>query len=118
MLEKNPNKYAGTAFTFYGKIVQIQENEGFTRARICFSDDFDAIIYVEGRFSTPYLKNQYVNVVGYLAGNHTYTSQANWTVTIPALAARAIFSKKERKPYDDLYFKRHGNKPFKFPKAS
>lgn len=115
MLEKNPTKYVGTPYTFYGKIVQIQERGNYTWARLNFGRT--DIIWVEGRFSTAYLKNQNVYVVGYLAGTYSYTSEAGWKITIPAFAARTIFTDKERKPYDDLYFTRHGKKALKRPKS-
>jgi hypothetical protein len=107
-LEKNPSKFAGKPYAFYGKIVQIQETASFTTARVRFPERYDWIIYVQGRFETPYVEGQYVNVVGYLAGSYSYESQAGWNITIPAFAARAIFSDKDRKPYDDLYGQRHG----------
>jgi hypothetical protein len=107
-LEKNPFKLAGKPYAFYGKIVQIQEGDSFTSARIRFPERSDWVLYVQGRFETPYLEGQFVNVVGYLAGSYSYESQAGWNITIPAFAARAIFSDKDRKPYDDLYKQRHG----------
>lgn len=116
MLEKNATKYEGLAFNFYGKILQIQETGESTQARICFADDSNAVFYVEGRFSTPYLKGQLVNTIGYLAGNYRYTSQAGWNLTIPALAARTMFTEKEEKPYKSLYLKRYGSKRLTQPK--
>lgn len=117
MLEKSAEKYAGLPFTFYGSIVEIQETEGTTSARIHMRGHSDDILFVECRSSTPALKRNEVMVIGYLAGRYSYTSQAGWNITIPAFAARAIITEKEGKAYDEIFIRRHGRKDIKHPRV-
>jgi hypothetical protein len=48
-----------------------------------------------GRFTTGFVTDDYVYVVGNLAGYYSYTSQAQWDITLPVLAARAMLSPAE-----------------------
>ncbi len=89
-LTKNADRYAGKPWYATGKILQITESGGNSSARIAIDGRSDRIIYVTAPFETEFVENDKVFVVGYLAGNYSYTSQANWTITIPALAARAV----------------------------
>lgn len=89
-LTKNADRYAGKSWYAVGKILQITESGASTSARIAIDGQSDRVIYIVAPFQTNFVENDKVLVIGYLAGNYTYTSQANWQITIPALAARAI----------------------------
>lgn len=93
-LKKNADRYAGKAWSFTGKILEISETGGGTVARVSLDDWGNKAIYVAAPFSTEFVEKNRVHVIGYLAGNYSYTSQANWQITIPAVAARAIISPK------------------------
>ncbi len=94
-LKKNADKYAGKPWSFTGKILEIQESDGVTIARISQDNWGNKAIYVVAPVSTEFLEDNRVFVVGYLAGSYTYESQAGWTITIPAMAARAIIKPNE-----------------------
>jgi hypothetical protein len=103
----------GATVAWHGKLVQIQERDGATFARIQIDERSDRIIYASCECTTQALAGQYVTTVGYLAGDYQYTSQAQRRITIPAVAARAILLEEESKPYFDLYRKRYGKKEHK-----
>jgi hypothetical protein len=94
-LEKNAGRYAGKAWAVQGKILQIFENNDGTQARIGFGSWNNDVIYAVGRFTTEFIENDRVYVIGYLAGNYSYESQAGWNITIPLLAARAMLRPAE-----------------------
>lgn len=99
LLKKNPQKYAGRPWAFEGKILEITEKNGATVARITLDDWGNKPMMVMGPIETSFVEKDHVYVVGYLAGDYSYTSQANWNITIPALAVRAIMKKKDAAKY-------------------
>ncbi len=99
MLKKNADKYAEKPWAFKGKILEITEKNGYTDARIALDDWGNKVVYVSGPIETPFVEKDQVYVVGYLAGNYSYTSQANWQITIPALAARAMLKPQDVAKY-------------------
>lgn len=98
-LKKNADKHAGKPWSFTGKILEIQEQDNITIARISIDDWGSKPIYVIGPISTDFLENNRVFVAGYLAGSHSYESQAGWQITIPALAARTMLKPAEAAKY-------------------
>ena len=54
---------------------------------------------VIGPIETSFVEKDHVYVIGYLAGDYSYTSQANWNITIPALAMRAMMKKRDVAKY-------------------
>lgn len=98
-LKKNAEKHAGEPWLFTGKILEISESDGNTFARIGLDKWGNDAIMVAGNFTTEFVDGERVFVVGYLAGNHSYTSQANWQITIPAMVARAMLKPSEKDKY-------------------
>lgn len=117
LLEKNANKYAGTPYFLFGRLLQIFESEGRSYGRISLRGHSDQVMWFEGRVSTEALKKREVLILGYLAGYKRYESQAGWNISLPAIAASGIITEKESKPYSDLYRKRYGDKGLKHTKA-
>lgn len=105
-LKKNADKYAGKPWFCKGKILEITEQSGLTVARIGLDDWGTKTIWVMGLVSTDFVEKNTVYVVGYLAGNYSYTSQANWQITVPALAIRAMI-----KPSDWPKYQKGKNNP-------
>jgi hypothetical protein len=95
LLKKNADKYAGEPWFFTGRILEIFEQGGHTESRISLDSWGSKPIWIAGDFTTDFVEKNQVFVVGYLAGNYSYTSQAGWKITIPALAARAILKPGE-----------------------
>ena len=94
-LKKNSAKYAGKPWALKGKIIQIQETDGDTIARLALDNWGNKVVYVVANFTTDFIDNNQVYVVGYLAGDYSYESQAGWNITVPALVARAIIKPNE-----------------------
>lgn len=89
-LKKNADRYDGEPWTFIGKVFQIQESGGQTFALISLDAWGNKTMWVRANFTTDFVEKDQVYVVGYLAGNHSYTSVAGWNITVPAMDARAI----------------------------
>ena len=98
-LKKNAAKYAGEPWAFTGKILEITEKDGMTAARISIDDWAQNVLFVSGMLTTEFVEKDRVYVVGYLAGDYSYTSQANWKITIPSLAIRAVIKPKDVAKY-------------------
>ncbi len=96
-LKKNAEKYAGRPWMFTGKILQIMEQGGETQALISLDDWGSKTIWVVAPFTTDFVEKNRVTVVGYTAGSYSYTSQANYNLTVPAVAARAILKPGAKK---------------------
>lgn len=94
-LKKNAKRYAGKPIALTGKIIEIQEGEEGTFARVGLNGNNDDVFAVGARFQTDFVENNWIGITGYLAGAFEYTSQAGWNVTIPAVAARHIVSKRD-----------------------
>jgi hypothetical protein len=90
LIKKNVDKYAAQPWSFTGRILEIFERDGQTQARISIDAWGTKPCWVVGNLTTDFVEKNQVTVVGYLAGSYSYTSQAGWNITIPAIAARAI----------------------------
>jgi hypothetical protein len=86
LLKKNAPKYAGEPWSVKGKVLEIAERDGVTVARIGLYDFANKVVLVKGLLETDAVENDRVIANGYLAGEWSYTSQANWNITIPAMA--------------------------------
>lgn len=99
MLKKDASKYIGKGWGFTGKILEIKEKNGITIARIGLDPYGSKPVWVQGRLTTDFVEDNRVYVVGVLAGDYTYKSQANWSITIPALVPVAIMKPEKAKQY-------------------
>lgn len=94
MLERNADAWIGEPAVFSGTIAQIQDEPGVTIIRLATASYGQRIVWVETAPSCvpdrTLVANARVRVYGYLAGNHTYESQAGWNITLPALVAVAV----------------------------
>jgi len=108
-LEKDPERFAGRAFAFVGKITQIFERNGRTGAFIQFMPGHN--FYIEADFVTDLVQGNHVEVVGYLAGEHAYESVAGWHMSVPAIAAASIGSSREENRLMALYKQRYKRTP-------
>jgi hypothetical protein len=94
-LKKNAGRYAGTKWEFIGKILEIHELEGRTIARISVDAAGVKPMFVTYPFTTEFVEDNRVYVLGELAGEHSYESRAGWNLTIPAIAAYVILKPDE-----------------------
>lgn len=89
-LEKNAARYIGRPWKFTGRILEIVEKPGIVMSRVSLDWYGNRVMMVFGRFETDFVKGNTVDVIGYLAGNYSYESQANWKITLPVLAAQSM----------------------------
>jgi hypothetical protein len=94
-LKKNADEYDSYPWAFMGKVFQIQESGGRTGALISLDAWGNKTMWVTANFTTEFVEKDQVYVVGYLAGNYSYTSVAGWNLTVPAIEARAILKPSE-----------------------
>ncbi|WP_100400238.1 MerC domain-containing protein [Bacillus sp. FJAT-44742] len=89
-LEKNPDRYIGEYVTYSGEIAEIQESNGYTVVRLALDDFYSDIIWVEYDGYTDFVTEDKVTIYGEVWGSHSYTSQAGWEITVPAIMADVI----------------------------
>lgn len=94
-LKKNADEYDSYGWEFTGKVSQIQESGGRTAALVSLDAWGNKTMWVTANFTTEFVEKDQVYVVGYLAGNYSYTSVAGWNMTVPAIEARAILKPAE-----------------------
>ncbi len=95
-LEKDPNSFQGQATTFTGQVLQIQESNGTGAMRLAVDKDSygdwnvgDAVL-VQYDGHTPAVQDDVVTVSGVMEGTQTYTSEANYQITVPLMYACSI----------------------------
>ena len=94
-LNKNADKYAGEPYKFYGQIVQIMESNSYTTIRMSVTQtsygwSLSDIIYVEYDGTTDFVEDDVITVYGTVFGSHSYTSQAGYNISLPAVIAKQI----------------------------
>ena len=86
-LDKNANNHINENVTFTGEILQIAEENNVTIMRIATSGSYDDVMYVTYFNTTSHVEGDTVTVWGLISGSETYTSQANYQITIPSMNA-------------------------------
>jgi hypothetical protein len=102
-LVKDPTASQGTIATFTGQIVQIQQsgNEGIMRLSVTkesYGWSLSDIVYVTYHQSTTAVQGDVVSVTGILSGTETYTSQANFQITIPSIDVCTVDTQPATQP--------------------
>ncbi len=97
LLDKNADKYEGFAWGFTGKILQIFERNGQTKALVEFKPNQNFWLYAN--FPTDFVKGNRIYAVGYLHGTETYETIAKWQLTIPVLIPRAMIKPQDLAKY-------------------
>jgi hypothetical protein len=97
-LDKDPSASQGTVATFTGQIVQIQQSGGEGVIRLSVTKESygwspSDIVYVTYHKATDAVQGDVVSVTGMLTGAETYTSQANFQITIPSIDVCSIDTK-------------------------
>ncbi len=90
-LSKNPDKFIGVKAKYTGKVEQIQESDASKFIRLDVTDlgygYWKDVIWVSYTQNTDVLEGDIINISGILNGSYTYTSQANYNISIPAIRA-------------------------------
>lgn len=96
-LSKGADRYADEAVRFTGEIVQIQEDgdEGTTIrlavTQTSYGWDSNDIVMLYYPELTEFFTEDVITVDGYIVGDHTYTSQAGWDITVPLIRAEKLY---------------------------
>ena len=99
-LSKNPDKFTGQKVKYSGSVVQIQEDaNGGGYLRMSLSNNIlDDIVWVTYSQSTDAVEGDTVTVYGFISGSTTYTSQANYQITVPGITAAVIEKQVKEAP--------------------
>lgn len=93
-LDKNADKYAGDKIKLRGKIMQIEEDggTGFMLLEVTHMGYgvWRDTVYIEYSGTNDFVKDNVVTVYGEVYGSHSYTSQAGWEISVPAVIAKYI----------------------------
>jgi hypothetical protein len=97
-LVKDPEASRGNIATFTGQIVQIQQsgNEGAMRLSVTkasYGWSISDIVLVTYHQATDAVEGDVVTVTGKLTGATTYTSQANFQITVPSVDVCSVETK-------------------------
>ena len=90
-LSKDPTSFMGQVARFTGKVLQIQESDGQGFLRLAVSEDSygywdpNSAIFIAYQGTNDAVEGDIVTVYGQLSGPYTYTSQANYQITIPSM---------------------------------
>lgn len=94
VLNKNPDAYKGQRCQYRGKVVQAMESGGTTDLRVDITSGSYGIwsdtIYVTLAGTTPAVTDSIVAIYGTIAGSYTYTSTANYKITLPRIDAKYV----------------------------
>lgn len=88
-----PDQYSGDNVSFSGKVLQVVESNGQTILRVSSRGNWDNVVYVAINTSDldiPVLEDDKVTVYGTYAGNYTYSSIWNQSITIPSVKGEKI----------------------------
>lgn len=99
-LERDADELKGSKILFYGKVFTVQKNNGVMQLQVNFTENdyghWTDQVMVSFDSITNVYKGDYIAVAGTIEGKYTYTSEANWNITVPLVNAKYIFhSNKE-----------------------
>ncbi|WP_163100073.1 hypothetical protein [Peribacillus alkalitolerans] len=94
-LEKNPDRYKDEYVKYTGQIVQIMEGDNLTQIRLAVTKDsygysISDIIFVEYTGLTDFVEDDIVTIYGTVYGKYSYTSQANYEISLPGIIADSV----------------------------
>lgn len=103
-LVKNPDSFHSYRSTFSGQVMQIQEANGVGFMRLAVTkDEFgwspSDVILVDYQGHTDAVQDDVVTVAGTMEGSQTYTSQANFQITVPLMYACLITEGTSSNPF-------------------
>ncbi len=91
MLLKNADRYVGRPwFIMNAKVLELHEEGQLSVGRIEM-DPGSNPLFVVGRFTTPFIAGDKVDIIGYFAGTETYETALHDHRSIPAFAAAGVF---------------------------
>jgi hypothetical protein len=91
-LERNAERYTSTPAIYSGEVLEIHDQDEGAFLRIAVDDNYDhamAVIAIVPPADSV-VRGRRVRVYGVLAGSFSYTSQANYELTIPRIIGIAV----------------------------
>ena len=95
-LDKDPSNFTGKDAKFTGQIAQIQELNGQGMIRLSVTNlgygiwSSSDIVYITYTGHNDFVQDDVVTVYGVLQGSYTYTSEANFQITVPSMIACSV----------------------------
>lgn len=92
-LARNPDSYIGQKIKFTGKVLQYQESDDVSFARVAMNSDYDTVIFVtidESILGYRLLDDDIITVYGTSLGVYSYEAVSGATITIPWISADII----------------------------
>lgn len=92
-LARTPDDYLGKKVKFYGKVIQVIENDSTVQIRLAVNDDYDTVLlgeYDSSIISSRVLEDDMITVYGVSVGTITYQSTMGGNITIPGVSVEKI----------------------------
>ena len=89
-LEKDLIKYTGQRVRSTGDIVQIMADSNDTQIRLDVNNVLGDTIFIDYPGSTPAVEGDTITVYGEVYGTTTYTSEANYQISLPGIDGQYI----------------------------
>lgn len=89
-MNKNSDKYFGEKLVVTGEVVQIMEDSSGGFIRMDVNGNYGDTIAVLYEGTNDVLEGDTITVYGYGSSDYSYTSQANFEITIPCVLAEYI----------------------------
>ncbi|WP_273713109.1 hypothetical protein [Leuconostoc mesenteroides] len=93
-IARTPDDYEGKKIEFTGKVLQVMEDDDYTKIRLAVDGDYDNVILVDVDSDimngSRILEDDLVTISGVSDGTTTYESTSGANITIPAMTAKII----------------------------
>ncbi len=94
-LEKDPNSFNGTIAEFTGQVIQIEQANGQGVIRLAVDKIYGIwnqsdVVYISYEGDNSVVQGDVINVYGPLTGVETYTSEANFQISVPSMTGCII----------------------------
>lgn len=92
-LARTPDKYKDEKVKFYGKVIQVVEDESMVTLRMAINSDYDKVIllaYSPDIVSSRVLENDNITIYGVSNGVYTYQSTMGGNITVPLVVVDKI----------------------------
>lgn len=92
-LARTPDDYKGKKVKFYGKVIQVIEDDTNVQIRLAVNDNYDTVIlgdYSKNIVSSRVLEDDHITIYGTSASTITYKSTMGGNITVPAVIIEKI----------------------------
>lgn len=93
-LARNPDDYIGEKVKFYGKVLQVMEDDSYIQIRLAVNGDYDSILLAEiteeQLNGSRILEDDEITVMGTSFGLYEYTATLGQQITLPAVIVDQI----------------------------